>query len=429
VGARELGDRLREGASRHLVPGAAIGVLLDGDTTTAYFGVANVTSGERVTSETRFSIGSLAKSMVATVIARLAEAGRLSLNDPVAAHVPELHLAPWAERATVRALLANRSGLPLRAALEFDFSAAGGSEEGRLSRFAARVAEAEPTTAVWSYTNAGWCLLGRLIETVTGLTWENAMRTHLLVPAGMAQTTFAAKPVEVPRVMGHRITSDGAVPVSPLDAPTWGPAGTTMISTVADMLRFAALHLEDRSLALMRDSQTDVGIYGWFDAWCHGWARFDWDGGPVWGWDGVINGERAFLRLVPDQRGAVVLMTNGSTGRSMYRSLFPGLFEEAFAIHMPPLHLEPSASTEADLARFAGVYSWPDRQAEVKTAGTRLVINDDGAEMEARPIDDRTFLVDANDPDTPTVTFGAFDGWGQPRALYLMLWGLPRQGS
>ena len=75
---------------------------------------------------------------------------------------------------------------------------------------------------------------------------------------------------------------------------------------------------------------------------------------------------------------------------------------------------------------FAGVYAWPDRRAEVKATDTGLVIDADGAEVEARPVDDRTFVVDASDPDNPTVTFGAFDERGRPHALYLMLLGLPR---
>ena len=62
------------------MPGAAIGILREGTATTAYFGVADVSTGTPVTTDTLFSVGSLTKSMVATVIARLAEAGRLSLD-------------------------------------------------------------------------------------------------------------------------------------------------------------------------------------------------------------------------------------------------------------------------------------------------------------------------------------------------------------
>jgi CubicO group peptidase (beta-lactamase class C family) len=112
----DLASLLGEHMSTHAVPGAAVGVLCDTEVTVAYGGVADATTGEPVTAATRFAVGSLAKSMVATVVARLAEAGRWSLEDPVATHVPELGGVGWAARATLRDLLANRSQLPLRAA-------------------------------------------------------------------------------------------------------------------------------------------------------------------------------------------------------------------------------------------------------------------------------------------------------------------------
>jgi len=109
-----------------------------------------------------------------------------------------------------------------------------------------------------------------------------------------------------------------------------------------------------------------------------------------------------------------------------YRSLFPELLREAFAMEMPPLRLEASTGTVDGLERYAGVYAWPDRRAEVRASAAALVIDADGEVVEARPIDERTFLVDANDPDTPTVTFGSFDAHGRPQALYLAMWALPR---
>ena len=298
----DLTALLREHASRHAVPGAAIGILREGAVTTAYCGVADVTTGEPVTSETRFSAGSLTKSMVATVIARLAEAGRLSLDDPVAAHVPELRGSGWAERATLRDLLANRSGLPLREELEFGFDGRPDADDGALSRLAADVAAGVPAGNFWSYSNVGWCLLGRVIETATDASWEDAMRRHLFDGAGMSGTTFAPDASSTRRASGHEVTADGPVPVEPLVARAYGPAGTTVVSTVTDLLRFAALHLEDPSLASLREVHSEVSISGWLDAWCLGWARFDWKGGQVWGWDGLVDGERSVLRIVPEQQ-------------------------------------------------------------------------------------------------------------------------------
>jgi len=425
----DLKALLREHAGRHSVPGAAIGVLRDGTITTACYGVADIATGEQVTSETRFSAGSLTKSMVATVIARLADEGRIALDDRVAAHVPEVSGSEWARGATLRDLLANRSGLPLREALEFGFDDHRDEDDGALARLASAVGACEPTPNVWSYTNVGWCLLGRATETVTSAPWEEAMRRHVLEPAGMDGTTFATSAKIEGRASGHEVTAHGPVPVEPLVSRAYGPAGTSAISTVVDLLRLAAVHIRDPSLAALREKHADVSIHGWFDAWCLGWASFHWSDGPVWGWDGLINGERSVLRLMPDRRAAVVVMTNSGTGRAMVRSLIPELMDSLFGIGVPPLRLETSVGAAGDLSRFAGVYGWPDRRVEVTATADRLAISEENRESDALPVDECTFLVDPADPDNPTVTFGAFDAAGRPGVLYVMLWGLPRLGD
>jgi hypothetical protein len=110
----------------------------------------------------------------------------------------------------------------------------------------------------------------------------------------------------------------------------------------------------------------------------------------------------------------------------MYRSLFAELMPPLFEIAVPPLDLEPSPGAAGDLSRYRGVYAWPDRRVAVSPTKHGLLITGDDGEAEAYPMDRRTFLVDAADPDTPTITFGAFDPAGRPRVLYSMLWGLPR---
>jgi CubicO group peptidase (beta-lactamase class C family) len=435
----ELAALLGEHARRHLVPGAGIGVLRQGSATTACFGVADVRTGEPVTPDTRFGAGSLTKSMVATVIAYLAEAGRLGLDDPVAAHVPELRASGWAGRATVRDLLANRSGLPLRAGLEFGFAGRKDTDDGALARLVADAAEygpaeggpaeGRPAAAPWSYTNVGWCVLGRVIETTAQSTWEDAMARWLAARAGMGGTVFAAVPALERRAAGHDITASGPVPAEPLLTRAYGPAGANVAATVADLLAFAGLHLADPALAGLRTVHAEVPIRGWLDAWCLGWARFGWRGGQVWGWDGVVSGERSFLRIMPGQQAAVVLVTNGGTGRAMYRSLLPELMEPAFGIGVPPLDLRASPGAAGGLGRFAGVYAWPDLRAVVTATADGLMIRREEGDSEVLPLDGRTFLADAADPDVPTVAFGEFDAAGRPHVLYEMIWALPRRGG
>ena len=91
------------------------------------------------------------------MIAFLAEAGRLSLDDPVATHVPELRASGWAGGATLRDLLANRSGLALRAGLEFGFADRKDHDDGALSRLVADPAVGQRTVSGRTQTWAGAC--------------------------------------------------------------------------------------------------------------------------------------------------------------------------------------------------------------------------------------------------------------------------------
>ena len=190
------------------------------------------------------------------------------------------------------------------------------------------------------------------------------------------------------------------------------------------MLRFAALHLDDRDLAELRLEHAAVRIAGWLDGWGLGWARFDATGGHGWGWDGVLPGERSELRLVPDRRTAVVVLTNAEHGRPLIRAvlaeLLPGLtspYVARAAVAPSTLPLEP----------YAGRYAWPDLALQVEAAGDHLLVTD--AEQKRRPaspLGDGVFLLDPEDPDNPTLTFGGYDERGRPQVLYRMLWGFPR---
>lgn len=413
----QLNELLCEQLSEHRVAGAALGILEDGATVVATAGVADTRTREPVTPETRFALGSLTKSMVATAFARLDAAGVLSIDDSVAMHVPEVRGARWGEEATLRDLLANRSRVPLRD--DWEFTGVDGDADVVLSRLATAVATEPPTDAFWSYTNTGWGILGRALETVAGRSWEGSMREHLFVPLGLTETTFATSPVGEPRVSGHGATHEPVEPWTPL---ALRPAGSTVLSTVNDVLRFARAHLEDQRLAALRVPHSELAIHAWFDAWCLGWARFDHDDTPVYGWDGLLPGQRSVLRLDPERGTAVVLLTNDANGRALYRSLFAELMS------VPPPSLEPTPCAAGDLSRYTGLYAWPDSRWNVTANDDALRLEHDDGALEGRPIDERTFLVDANDHDIPTVTFGSFDADGRPGVLYHMVWGYPRIG-
>ena len=331
-------------------------------------GVTDVRTGEPVTRESAFQVGSLAKSMVATVVCHLAASGRVSLEDPVARHVPELKTAGWAQQATVRDLMANRSGLPLRHALEFGFAEPRfGGAQGSV-RMMSELAEAVPVLASGrTRTLAG--VSSPVVETVTGLTWSRAMRDGL-AEARLTSTAFVLADAAGPPASGHDITASGPVPVPALTGLAHAPAGTEATSTVTDLLRLAGWHLDEPALEGMRAVHSPVQIAGWLDAWCLGWAWFDWTRCSAWGWDGVVTGQRAFLRLLPDRRGAVVLLTNASNGRAMARDVLRSVARRLFDVEVPDLRLSPCTGPARALTGFAGVYVGPTTWSRSATRET-----------------------------------------------------------
>jgi hypothetical protein len=192
------------------------------------------------------------------------------------------------------------------------------------------------------------------------------------------------------------------------------------------MLSFAAWHLTDPMLAGLRVVHADISIADWFDAWGLGLGRFDWDGTDVWGWDGVVTGQRSVLRLLPDQAGAVVVLTNGSAGRALARSILAEAVPVSFRLEVPTVRLDPSPDVPHSVSAYTGTYGWPDRRVQVTESAGRVVVTEDGVAQEAAPLDHRRFLLDRDDPDTPTITFDDFDVDGRPGVLYDMVWGLER---
>lgn len=231
-----------EAASLH-VPGAAVGVLFDGVEHVLTTGVTSVDAPAPVTGDTLFQIGSTTKTVTATAIMHLVERGRLDLDGRVRHYLPGFRLAD--ERAaaelTIRHLLTHTGGFlgDIDDGDSWDTSALAGSigTYDRLPQFF-------PPGTLASYNNAGFRLLGRIIEVVYGEPYETAVRRIVLDPLGMSDSFFFPWEVATrPHAVGHAVREEG-----PRVAHTWGlfresmPEGG-LVSSVRDQLRYAAFHL------------------------------------------------------------------------------------------------------------------------------------------------------------------------------------------
>jgi dipeptidyl aminopeptidase/acylaminoacyl peptidase/CubicO group peptidase (beta-lactamase class C family) len=372
--------RLAVLAERHSVPGASLGILrvATDEVVEAAYGVLNKDTGIDVTTDSVFQIGSISKVWTATVVMQLVDEGLLDLDAPISEVLPELRLADpdVTKQVTMRHLLTHTSGI------DGDVFTDTGRGDDCIEKYVAQldeVAQNHPLGVTWSYCNSGFVVMGRVIEKLTGGTWDAAMRERIFTPLGLQHTVTLPEDALLYRAaVGH--IAEGTD--EPTRAPVWslprslGPAGL-ITSSPADVLAFARMHLAGgaadgtqvlsaASAAAMTDKHADLpDKYTLGDSWGLGWIRFDWDGHRLIGHDGNTIGQAAFLRLLPEQGLAVTMLTNGGNTRDLYEDLYREIFAELAGVAMPKPLSPPADIPTVDISRHVGTYERASARVEV----------------------------------------------------------------
>lgn len=221
------------------IPGAVIGIWgPDGDYVRAV-GVADTKTRAPMKTDFYSRIGSQTKTFTVTAVLRLAEQGRLGLDDPVSSYVDGV---PGGDGITLRQLARMQSGLPNYSANpEFVKALYADPRRDFTPRELLDFAFAEPATfapgAGFEYCNTNTVLLGLVVEKVSGAPLPDYIRDHISVPLGMADTSFptgAAFPR--PHATGYtEQTADGRNATATDWNPSWAWAAGSMISTLHDM--------------------------------------------------------------------------------------------------------------------------------------------------------------------------------------------------
>ena len=364
--------RLDDLRGRYRVPGASLAVFADGQLHELASGVLHLGTGVPVTSDSIFQSGSVAKVYTATLVMQLVDSGDLDLDTPVVAVLPEFATVdPDATRSiTPRQLLSHTSGLTC------DFTFDSGRGDDCLARYveAARnvALDCRPGVAI-SYSSVGYNVLGRIVEVLTGQTWDEALKTRLFAPLGLAYSMTLPEEALRFRVAMSHLGGDGQ---DPEPAPAWdlmprsaGPYGRVLV-TAADVVRLARMHLDggtapDGTRILSRESimamqcrEVDSPDKWTVDAdgWGLGWTLYDWPGTAGFGHDGASIGQYAFLRVEPESGVAIALLTNGGDARKLYATLFRDLLDEIAGVTMPAPFAPPAHPPATVITPFVGTY-------------------------------------------------------------------------
>jgi CubicO group peptidase (beta-lactamase class C family) len=379
-----IADLTRAEMTRLRVPGAAVGVIAGGRWYAGGFGVTHVGRALPVTADTLFQTGSTSKTFCATALMMLADEGRVDIELPVRAYLPGLKLQSEedAERVTVRHLLTHHGGWM------GDYFKDMGRGNDALALMVEKMADAKqitPAGFAFAYSNAGFNVLARIVEVVSGSGFEDFVQERILDPLGMRHSTYFADQAIVHSVAhGHFPTAAGPAP-SERWAIARSIAGSSgVVSSVMDQLRYAAFHMADgttdggqrllseAALVRMRSPQAAAGSM--CDEIGLSWMLDNIGGQRLVKHGGAINGQLSSFEFVPVLGYACTVLTNCDSGREMRSTVGDACLRHFTGLERTLPEADPALAARA--GEYAGRYSQRLFDLTVEARDGRLVITE-----------------------------------------------------
>jgi CubicO group peptidase (beta-lactamase class C family) len=283
-------------------------------------GTADVSQDVPMARGTRLGMASGSKMFTAVAILQLAQAGKLSLADPLGRHLPRFPDPGFARRATIHQLLTHTAGAGdyWDDAYEKEWDRI--TELPQMLPFVLAHLEPSPP-AEPAYSNSGFILLGLVVEAVSGASYYDYVQKHVFAPAGMASTGF---PIRSDRAPGLALPYDpqmeaGAVKPGVYVPVRLGARGTSAggaATTADDLLRFAdalrsGVLLDEAHLRLLTRGHAPGGGP---DSWYGYGAIVDRSRGVLsYGHGGTARGTHFELRIFPELDTVMVVLSNYNT--------------------------------------------------------------------------------------------------------------------
>ncbi len=377
-----LAERLEAARIEDHIPGCALAVVREGEVIFARgFGVKNLETGEPVSPDTVFAIGSTSKAFTSALIAMMIDEGKMDWDDTVRTHLPlfELYDERASKRVTVRDLLCHRTGLTRTGALW----AGGKASRQRAIRMLAEARPTAPFRSQFQYNNVQFLTAGVCSAVVAGVDWDTLLSDRILKPLGMSATgsTLELLTDNEAASLGYRWDTflEDWVLLPPRNIYTCAPAGA-INSSVLDMTRWIRFQLargefegnrllSEERFDEMRSPQIAMGPnigYGL------GWMLRQWDGRNVVEHGGNIDGFAAQVTLVPEENLGYVFLAN-VTATPLQQGSIALVLESLLGEEKP----EVEAWAEEKLQPYLGDYYLKaiDANLTVNIAEGKLAVN------------------------------------------------------
>ena len=324
---RALDARLQRLMDKPVMVGLAVGIVENGRITFLRgYGETAAGSGEKVTPQTVFRWASVSKGVASTMVAKLAEKGKVSLAAPVARY-SSLKLPAGAEqRATVGDVLSHRLGLYRNA---YDNKLEEGQDPAFLRQTLAQLNLICPPGSCWSYQNVAYDAAAEIVSRATGQTYQQAVAERLFQPIGMNSASITreglmtapswARPHSAGRRelelndIYYRVPAAGGVNSDIKDLSLWMLA---QMGAMPDVISPRVLEVIQAPLVKTPGQRRRLRKFleRLGDAWYgYGWRNYDYAGHRVVAHRGGVNGYRSLIMFDPGRKSGVVAMWNSNT--------------------------------------------------------------------------------------------------------------------
>ncbi|MEX1140409.1 MAG: serine hydrolase domain-containing protein [Bacteroidota bacterium] len=315
------------------LPGLSVALVHDQDLIYARgFGLADLEDEVPATAQTMYRVASITKTLTATAVMQLRDQGKLRLDDPIERHLPWFRIKnrfPNAPAMTIRHLLTHTSGLPRESAYPYwtDYKFPSRSE---MIKALEQQETVFPTETRLKYSNLGVVLAGEIVAEISGIPYSEYVAKNILEPLGMSSTTVYFQDKDRDRLAvgyGRRMENGSRREMPFLNARAIA-ASANLTSTVEDLAKFASLqfregHVVFGSQILRGSTLKEMHRVQWLNpTWNGGWGLgFDVTRKgekTVVGHGGWIRGYRSQLSLLPEDKIAVIVLTNADDADAGY---------------------------------------------------------------------------------------------------------------
>jgi CubicO group peptidase (beta-lactamase class C family) len=352
------------------------------------YGPANREYDAPCEADTVYRLASMTKSFTATAIMMLQEREQLSVEDTLDKYIPDY---PRGDAIKLHHLLTHTSGVVNYSKLPDHYKAwtMPHTLDEVIARFKDEPLQFEPGER-WGYSNSGYVLLTRVIEQVSGTSYEEFLEQNIFEPLGMQHTAMDSHVTVIPkRATGHYNFGDGILQAPYLNIEFTSGAGG-MCSTVRDLYAFDRALYTDALVSqaglttMFTPVEQDYG-YGWFVRDENGHKLIEHIGG--------INGFLTMLRRYVDDDVTVITLFNYVS--TFARDVNRGLAAIALGQEYRPVLIPDGVEVPADrLKGLAGSYRLMDSALEVSFENGKLwVKGDDLDRSEAIPQNENRFYI------------------------------------